>query len=126
LPLDNRGASIISYNIYFRSHNSNSNFVLLKTGQVTNSYTATLTGDNLIKGIYYDFQITSLNSVGESTTASPTCIGLVSTVPSTPTLPITIENNDSCVLSWTPSYNGGQNITMYYVMIQTGDGIQYI
>lgn len=69
--------------------------------------------------------ITARNSVGEGSSSS-ICIGQLSTVPNCPTVIQSVDNNDYCDISWTAGYNGGQSITMYYIMIQTGDGIQYL
>src|SRR6185436_3982913 len=114
----NGGAAITGYRVY-RGTSSGGETLLTTLGNVT-SYT-----DAASNGTTYYYQVTALNSVGESarsnersaTPAAP------ATVPGAATLTSATAGNASVALAWSaPASNGGAAITGYRIWRGTTAG----
>jgi fibronectin type 3 domain-containing protein len=117
-PTNSGGSAITGYRIY-RSSTSGTETLLISLGNQT-SYT----DSGLSPGITYYYQVTALNSVGESVRSSqwsavPTAGGSA-TAPGAPGLLGVAPANGSVTISWSaPTSNGGAPITGYRVYRST-------
>lgn len=112
----NGGTSIIDYRIWHDQ--STNNFVVLKTGHLTKSFT---TDNTLIAGRTYKFYIEARNSVGYSL-PSVTFSILAAQKPDAPRYPDTVFNGLSVTISWPIPFDGSTPITAYVINIQKADG----
>jgi fibronectin type 3 domain-containing protein len=120
-PSSNGGSAISGYKVY-RSTSSGTETLLTTLGNVTNWTDTGLTG-----GVTYYYQLTAVNSVGESgrsaeKNASPTS---AATIPGAPTLSSASAGNATVSLTWNaPSSNGGSAITNYKLYRSTSSGTE--
>ena len=100
------GSAITGYRVY-RSTSSGTETLFASVGASTTSFTDSTVGN----GVTYYYQVTALNSVGESarsneTSARPTA---PATVPSAPTCSVKVLTKAGMHVSWTVPANGGQH-----------------
>jgi len=112
------GSPIIDYRLSY--HESSGSFVVLATGVVPASYTAT----SLIADTIYTFKIESRNLIGYSVFSSEISIRAAAR-PSLPEAPTTQINGSNVDITWTSPYNGGSSVTSYSITIVSSDGSTY-
>jgi fibronectin type 3 domain-containing protein len=109
VPVNNGGSAILGYNLY-RSTVSGPKSLLVALGNVT-TYTDTWVSN----GQTYYYQISAINSVGESLNATE-IMAIPRTIPGQPTGLVAIAGDLTVSLSWlAPNDNGGASITNYKI-----------
>ncbi len=109
-PADN-GASITDYVVQYRESPSGA-WATFSDGTST-ATSATVTG--LTNGTAYDFRVSAVNSVGQSSDSSIVTQTPV-TVPAAPTDLVSTRGDTQVLLSWTaPAASGGSAITDYII-----------
>ncbi len=105
------GDNVTGYNVY----RSDQTFSGPWSTVVTNSFT---NSDQVTNGTQYCYQVTAVNSAGESAKTAQACAtpsaGTTTTVPSVPTGLIAIAGNASISLHWNANASG-DNVTKYNV-----------
>jgi fibronectin type 3 domain-containing protein len=119
-PASDGGAAITGYNVY-RSSFSGGETLLVSLGNVT-SYSDL----GVVNGQTYYYQVTAVNSVGESVRSgerSATPATLAATIPGAPTLDSATPGNRVVTLAWSaPAPNGSSAITGYRVYRRSASG----
>jgi len=117
----NGGSAITGYRVY-RSTSTGTEALYASLGATTTTFT-----DNAVTngGTYY-YQVTALNSVGESARSSevsarPTA---PAAAPSAPTCSLKILTKTGIRVSWTVPTNGGSAITGYRIYRSTSSGTE--
>lgn len=115
-PASNGGATISGYRVY-RGTSSGGEALLTTLGNVTG-----WTDSGLANGTTYYYEVTALNSVGESTPSNE--LSAKPVAPSAaPTLNSATAGNATVALVWSaPSNNGGSAVTGYGVYRSTSSG----
>jgi fibronectin type 3 domain-containing protein len=125
-PTSNGGAAVTSYNVYL---STTAGLQGTKIAQVPGtSYTAT----GLQDGTTYYFEVTAVNSIGESVPSLQVTATPVTSVPTTSATPpaapgnlLATAGNAQVSLSWSsPTSNGGAAVTSYNVYLSTTAGLQ--
>ena len=114
-------SAITGYRVY-RATSTGTETLFASLGASTTNFT-----DNTVtNGVTYYYQVTALNSVGESArsneaSARPTA---PATVPGAPTCSLKILTKSGIRVSWTVPANGGSAITGYRVYRSTSSGTE--
>lgn len=117
VPLDNGGLAVTGYNIC-RSTVIGSEVLFDTIGNVTNYLDTGLT-----RGQTYYYQVSALNSAGESSLSGENYASVPQTVPDAPQNLQVQVSNAQAVLSWeAPTDNGGMTITEYKIYKGTTSG----
>lgn len=112
-------SSITSYNIY-RSTTAGS----IGT-RVASTSATTYTDTGLTNGTNYYYQVTAVNSSGESAPSTPQASATPATTPGPPTSVSAAPGNTTVTVNWSPpASNGGAAITGYNVYRSTASGVQ--
>jgi hypothetical protein len=110
------GSAIIDYRVWYDQ--GTDNWIVADNAVTTREYRTT---DSLIAGETYKFKVEARNLVGYSSASNEVSI-LAAREPDAPAAPTTLRNGDSIVINWIAPYNGGSEITGYYIMIKSEDG----
>jgi fibronectin type 3 domain-containing protein len=113
----NGGSAITGYNVY-RGTSAGTETLLASVG-----LTASYTDAGLPPGTSDYYEVTAVNSVGESVRSNETEVTIAATVPSAPVLSAT-AGTSSVALSWTVPATGGSAITGYNVYRGTASGTE--
>ena len=118
-PASNGGSAITGYNIYRSTTSGTQGALLASVGPTITTYTDT----GLTNGTTYYYEVTAVNTVGESTASNQ--VEVEPGVPGPPTRLTAIRGSGKVSLSWTaPSPNGTSPITGYNVYRSTTSGTQ--
>src|SRR2546427_1907697 len=118
VPSSNGGSAMTSYKIY-KSTSSGTEVYFTTRGNVTSYTDLAVTNGNT-----YFYQVTALNSVGESPRSNEASATL-SAVPSAPQSLQATGGNAKVTLSWqVPSSNGGSAMTSYKIYKSTSSGTE--
>ncbi|HKD94095.1 MAG TPA: fibronectin type III domain-containing protein [Gaiellaceae bacterium] len=117
-PASNGGAAVSGYRVY-RGTSSGGETLLTTLGNVT-SWTDT----SLTNGTTYYYEVTAVNSVGESARSNELSAKPV-TAPGAPALNSATAGNATVAVAWSaPSNNGGSSVTGYRVYRSTSSGAE--
>src|SRR3989475_1301486 len=118
VPSSNGGSAITNYKIY-KSTSSGTEVYFTTRGNVTSYTDLAVTNGNT-----YFYQVTALNSVGESPRSNEASATL-SAPPSAPQSLLATGGNAKVTLSWqVPSSNGGSAMTSYKIYKSTSSGTE--
>ena len=119
VPLDNGGSVITNYSVYRGTVQGNTSF-LISLGNVL-----TYTDTNVTIGVTYYYEVSALNSFGESPRSNEAS-ATPAAQPTTPSAPQNLQafgGNGRVTLTWQPpSSDGGSLITNYRVYEETSPG----
>jgi fibronectin type 3 domain-containing protein len=112
------GSAITGFNVY-RGTASGTETLLASVGATTISYTDTATAP----GTTYYYEVTAINSVGESIRSNEKAPAIAATAPAAPVLSAT-AGTSSVALSWSVPGKGGSALTGYNIYRGTASGTE--
>ena len=114
IPIDNGGSNIIEYILYKESINGSNVFQFIYKGLQTNYI-----DKDLKPGSYFKYKVTARNISGESI-FSPVLISYAAEIPNPILdLKITSVSSSTIALEYSQPYDGGQQITNYYIILES-------